>query len=214
MATPVNSCPEPMAPALKRRFRRMRRILRNERKASTVFNNQQMGETRTLRPRSIIAQVASVLSKVDQAYRDPLIYPEGGGEPVVRHDQMGLAVLQAQFEECGDCGWENLHPTSDLTYGILFGKMTALQTILRNPDDLEAVLRLENDLHWQAWFHLQRQYGFSPISETAARQAVLEKTGREDIDLEPCSSHRRGVINGSLWAVRWALGQEWDQVAS
>ena len=179
-----------------------------------ILSINHSGDSRTLRSRSQIAQVASVLSKVYLNYREPLVYAEDGGEPRVRYNKVELAVLQAEFEECGECGWEGLRPVNDYPLGALFGKMTGLQTIMRHPDDLTGVLALENELSQQVWFHRQRQNGFVTVTEAEARRIVWEQTGRDDIDLEPRSRYRFGVLMGSLWAVKWALGQEWDQIAS
>lgn len=154
------------------------------------------------------------MSKVELNYREPLIYPEGGGEPRVRYSKIDLAALEAEFKECGEWGWEGLRPVKTGAYAMLAGGVPLLQGIMRSPDDLECVVAFERDLNWQLWFHKRnRMYGFTSTTEANARQVVLEKTGRNDIDLEPCSEYRFWFMRGSLYVVRWALGQEWRHIS-
>lgn len=147
-------------------------------------------------------------------YREPLIFPEGGGDPEVRNSKTELAGLQAEFEECGEWGWEGLRPVKTGSYAMLAAGVTLFQSIMRSPDDPESVVEFERGLYWQLWFHTRmRMYEFTSAREAKARQVVLEKTGRDDIDLEPCSEYRFWFMRGSLYAVRWSLGQEWRHIS-
>ncbi len=71
------------------------------------------------------------------------------------------------------------------------------------------IQKAEQELFDKRWYRKHRASGSPKVGEKAARK-IEKKYGKENLRVD--NDYKQGMLDGKHSAIRWVLGDEWDNL--